>query len=262
MFGGPAPPPERWLPAPRHGGKRSDHLLKNSIFLFSSFPLLFSSRLFSLLFSSLPLLIPFHVISSFLLSCSSSSIQLSSLRLVASPRLVRSRLISSHYFSLYSSLRSSPLVTCCLFLFFLTCNLSFSILYVRLSLFSLMIPPMFSPPYSVTYCSLNALRSPDPPRPTCPIPLLLPSSTRLFSPLSPLSLLSLSFLLLSLLSPSYLSLPFLLPARSHVIPSSEMSPLASKPACLVLPRFFSPRLVSNFFVSPLFSHSLCQHLPH
>lgn len=40
-----------------------------------------------------------------------------------------------------------------------------------------------------------------------------------------------------------------------------MSPLASKPGCLILPRFFSPRLVSNFFLSPLFSHPLCQHLP-
>ena len=31
---------------------------------------------------------------------------------------------------------------------------------------------------------------------------------------------------------------------------------------IIFPRFFSTRLVSNFFVPPLFSHSLCQHLPH
>ena len=31
---------------------------------------------------------------------------------------------------------------------------------------------------------------------------------------------------------------------------------------IIVPRFFSTRLVSNFFVPPLFPHSLCQHLLH
>ena len=106
MFGGPAPPPERWLPAPRHRGKRSDHLLKNSIFLFSSFPLLFSSLLFSPLFSSSSHPFSCHLFLSPLLLLLFHSTLFSSSR-----RLASSRAVSTHLVSLLLSLLFSPLLS-------------------------------------------------------------------------------------------------------------------------------------------------------